>query len=347
MRDGNSITRFAKLRCGRAGSDPVIQISAASLLALTACAFLIALTACALASRRLLRRAPEGAACEAISVVIPLRGRDDRLSGNLRAWIDVSFASETELIAIADSASDPAWLELDVAEQGATGRRFRRLVSQGSLDWLPKVRALQTGLDAALHPRLVFANSDVRITPSILAEVVARSCVPGTGAAYAHPVVVNPCGVGGVLDAAVTNFTSLIVQPLLAAAKFDCLAGDLWAASAATLRRARIFEAIRGEIADDLASSRRLRALGLKLQLCSKPVPTQRASMTVCDFYYHQLMWLRIWHRYAPLGRATAMLFSPLAWAIAGCLFDPSYCRWSPASEPARRFSPARARTAT
>jgi ceramide glucosyltransferase len=280
------------------------------------------IAASALVSRRLLRAArgrPLPAAWPDVSVVCPLCGASDALADNLRALLAVAYDGRLDVVLVAADANDPCWPVLDAVEAGSP-RTGRRIVAGTAPGWLPKTWSLARGLAEARFEHLVFVDADVRLDAAVLREVIAASRPPVASAAYAHPVVAEPTGAGGWLEAAVVNYTTLVVQPILARIDLDSLAGTLWAIRRPVLEAVGGFEAVRDNIADDMSLGRRLRAAGNRLALIGRPVVTVQGHMTIAAFVRHQLRWLRTWRRAAGATWPLALVFSSLMPACAGAL---------------------------
>jgi ceramide glucosyltransferase len=289
-----------------------------------ACGYLLwlAIAVCALVSRRLLRAArarPLPAAWPDVSVICPLCGASDALADNLKALLGVAYDGMLDVVFVAADADDPCWPVLDAVE-GESPRRGRRIVAGTAARWLPKTWSLARGIAAARFEDLVFVDADVRLDAAVLRDVVAGVRRFDAAAAYAHPVVAEPRGAGGWLEAAVVNYTTLAVQPILSRLGLDHLAGTLWAIRRPVLDAAGGFEGVRESIADDISLGGRLRAAGAQLVLVGRPVVTVQGHMTIADFARHQLRWLRTWRRMAGATWPLALLFSSLVPACAGAL---------------------------
>lgn len=274
----------------------------------------------ALVSRQLLRarRAePSSVVRPDVSLVCPLWGASDALAENLRTRAEVAYDGELEIVCVAADANDPAWAVLDAVESHDVVRRARRLVAGAPPpEWLPKTWSLSRAVAVARHEQLVFVDADVRLDASVLADVVAAS-VRGA-AAYAHPVVTAPRGAGGWLEAAVVNYTTLVVQPMLARLGIDHLAGTLWATSRTNLQRIGGFDGVRDSMADDVSLGRRWRAMGGRLVFVARPVVTAQGTMRLGDFVRHQIRWLRTWRRVAGCTWPLALVFSAVVPAFVG-----------------------------
>jgi ceramide glucosyltransferase len=216
-------------------------------------------------SRRLLRGArahPLPAAWPDVSVICPLCGVSDALAENLNALLGVAYDGRLDVVFVAADADDPCWTVLDAVE-ARSPRTGRRIIAGTAAGWLPKTWSLARGLAEARFEDLVFVDADVRLDAAVLRDVVAGMRRLDAAAAYAHPVVAEPRGAGGWLEAAVVNYTTLVVQPILSRLGLDHLAGTLWAVRRPVLDAAGGVEAVRDSIADDISLGGRLRDSGV------------------------------------------------------------------------------------
>ena len=291
--------------------------------------FWLAIAASALVSHWLLRAArarPVPREWPDLSIVCPLCGASDALRENLRALLGVAYEGRLDVVFVAADAGDACWAVLDAVE-AESPCRGRRIVAGVAPGWLPKTWSLACGVAAVRVENLVFMDADVRLDARVLHDVVAASRV---GAAYAHPVVAEPRGVGGWLEAGVVNYTTLVVQPILARIGIDHLAGTLWAIRRPALEAVGGFEAVRDNIADDVSLGRRLRAAGTRLALIGRPVVTVQGYMTIAAFVRHQLRWLRTWRRVAGATWPLALLFSSVGPACAGAILGAPWIAVAP-----------------
>lgn len=302
-------------------------------LVLCACALLGAIAVCAFWSGRLQaskRKIPVSIPLPAISVIKPLCGANEELLENLRSFYLVDYPAPIELIFVAETESDPAWKILAEAQTPAPDRTTKKVIAGSQQGWLPKTWSVRHGLAAATHEHVVFADADVRIDGKMLRDVVARSTFTDVGAAYAQPICAHAGGIGGVLDAVVTNYTAFVLQPLLERLGADHLAGTLYAMRRSVLVRVGGFESVWDNIAEDISLGKKIRAAGYRLSLAAYPVLTVSGKLSVCDFFTHQIRWLRTWRCTTGISAALISCFSSLAIAGLGVALQPGLWEFLP-----------------
>jgi ceramide glucosyltransferase len=290
------------------------------------CAFLTLLAISIILSHVILarRRSPDAAApLPPLSVVTPLCGVTSALRENVRALLAVDYPAPLDIVFVAATLDDPAWEIVSASLPHAENINVRCIAAGEKPGWLPKTWNLATGLRHARYDVIVFADSDVRLSDSILEPLAVATLDENVGAAYAHPVAIEARNIGGWLDAAVLNYTAFIIQPALAAWGCDALAGSLYAARRQSIEAAGGFESIRNSIADDIALGRRMRKAGLSLWFLSQPVLTANGHRSFGDFVRHQIRWLVTWRCTAGTTAFLSQIFSAVALALPAAVIAP------------------------
>jgi ceramide glucosyltransferase len=130
-------------------------------------------------ARQLRRRAPVPRARPPISILKPLCGLDDELAGNLAVFATLPYPDYEVVLGVA-SATDPAYA---VASEAARRwpERFRVVIQRGAPGLNPKVNQL-LGLAAAARAEIfVVSDSNTRVAPGYLDEIVAYLEDPTVG----------------------------------------------------------------------------------------------------------------------------------------------------------------------
>ena len=287
---------------------------------------------CDAAVLRVLGRRPAPPGCTGsrppVSVLKPLKGRDDGLWDNL-----VSFARQDypdfELLLGAEDADDPA---LDLARRLAAEfprRSIRVIAGAAAIGLNPKVNNLAALTRHATHDLLLVSDSNVRARPGYLAAMVAElepTAVAGMRGMGARPVglvssVLAGRGgrrlgahfeclhLGSFVAAAVCGADRLAAHPCVVGKSMLLRRGDLttlggWASVADVL-------------AEDYVLGRAFHRAGFRVALSPYVVDVVDERRGVRDFLSRHLRWSRMRRRIAPAAYLGEPLLNPAAWLLA------------------------------
>ena len=186
-----------------------------------------------------------------VSVLKPLAGVDDGLEENLRSFFEQQYP-EFEILFAVRNPDDPA---IGVAEQ--LRARYPRIPSRLIVTGEPpypnaKVFSLDRMLAAARHDLLVMSDSDIRVTPDMLATVAAEFQDPSLGLATCPYRAVPGRSLWSTLEAVGLNtefIGGVLVARMLDGMKFAL--GPTIAARRETLARIGGFDAVKDYLAED------------------------------------------------------------------------------------------------
>lgn len=261
-----------------------------------------------------------------ISIIKPISGFDPALYQNLKSFFTLEYPEEIEIIIVAEKRNDPAWEVVDKLIKEHPNATVTRVISGTKSGWSPKSWNLAQAVSKARFDQLVFADADSRITLPLLTDLVLRMNAYGIGAAYAQPIVENPVGLGGILDAAAINFTALIVQPILNGIQCDELAGTLNTIKKSVVCECGGFKSIRNNIADDICLGQLLKSRNYKLALTPQPIKTHSGFMSFAQFLRHQTRWLVTWRSTSSrISVWLSFLYSPTFFGTLSLLFSFDY----------------------
>ena len=182
--------------------------------------------------RALPRRAPAARAATAppISILKPLAGVDDGLEENLRTFFEQQYP-EFEILFAVRSPDDPAIAVVERLRARYPAVPSRLMVTGEPPYPNAKVYSLDRMLAAARHDLIVMADSDVRVTPDMLATIAAEFQDPQLGLATCpyravpgrsfwntlEAVGLNTEFIGGVLVARMLDGMKFALGPTIAA----------------------------------------------------------------------------------------------------------------------------------
>lgn len=233
---------------------------------------------------RLLRTPPlPGGAVEPCSVLLPVRDEALSVGGCVRALL-ASLPAGGELVVLDDGSTDGT---AEIVRSAAGEDRRVRVINGAPLPgrWLGKPHACQQLADAA-DPRstaLVFVDADVRVGPAAIARTIGQlrearldlvSPYPRQLADGALPRLVQPLLQWSWLSFLPLRAAERSSRPSLTAAN-----GQLLAVDRRAYVRAGGHAAVRGEVIDDIALLRAIKASG------GRGVVTDGTDLATCRMY--------------------------------------------------------------
>ena len=259
-----------------------------------------------------------------VSILKPLCGVDDGLEENLASFAALAWP-DFEVVLGVRSAGDPAYPLARAAARRWPGR-FRVVLQRGAPGMNPKVNQLLTLARAARHDVLVVSDSNVRVDPGYLAEIVGLLEDEEVGL-VTHPI----SGEGEVRLGSLMDHLHLTgaITPGIVAAK--SLAGrDIVVGKSMALRRRDLealggFESVRDVLAEDYVMGCMIsRVLGKRVAVARTPVRNVSTSRSVRDFSARYRRWGVIQrHAAGRLPYAGLALLNPVLLAALGLATAP------------------------
>ncbi len=261
------------------------------------------------------------AAAPPATILKPLRGAEPELLQNLASFRRQDYPIHQLVLGVAE-ASDAAvpWVErLIAAEPGAD---IRLVVDARAHGRNRKVSNLINMLEAARHPILVVSDSDMRVGPDYLAQIVGPLGDPGVGIVTCLYVGKPVGGLWSHLGAAFINHQFLpmaLLGRLLGESK-GCF-GATMAFRRADLEKAGGFEPIADLLADDHALGGLMRGLGKRVHLSRYLIVDMVHEPSLAQLFAHELRWARTIRTLAPASHLGTLVTHPLALAVIAVLF--------------------------
>ena len=288
--------------------------------ALAALAMAYSITAWLAVRRRIHPGGGVAANAPPVTVLKPLCGAEPALYECLRSFCEQDYPQFQIVFGVSNS-QDPA-----VAVVRRLKREFPtkdlRIAIDGRLHGSsPKVSNLINMTALASYDYLVIADSDVRVTRSYLATVVAPLLDPGVG--------IVTCGYRGQPRAGLWSLLgSLFINEwFMPSVRVTAMAGSRSFAFGATIAiRRHVLESIGGfrSIANQLADDYRLgeltRRIGLRTVLSEVVVDTYVGERNLNELLEHELRWLRTIRAVQPVGHALSFITFSVPVAAIGSL---------------------------
>jgi ceramide glucosyltransferase len=260
-----------------------------------------------------------------ISVLKPLAGVDEGLEDNLRSFFEQKYPRFEILFAVRN-ASDPAIAVADRLRARYPAIPTRLIVTGEPPYANAKVYSLDRMLAAAQHDLVVMSDSDIRVTPEMLATIAREfadarvgmaTCpyraVPGQSAwSTLEAVGLNTEFIGGVLVARMLDGMKFALGPTIAARR-------------ATLERIGGFDAVRDFLAEDFVMGKLAAERGDEVILSSYVIEHRIGSQGFAANWKHRLRWNRSTRRSRPWGYVGQMFTNPLPLALLLWAARPSW----------------------
>ena len=268
---------------------------------------------------------PETEEFPPISILKPLSGVDLDLEQNLRTFFEQKY-KVFELLFAVRSDDDPA---IEVVERlRATFPAIpSRLIVTGEPPYPnAKVFSLERMSAAARYDLLVMADSDVRVTPYLLATIAAEFQDPKAGLVTCPYRAVPGPSFWSVLEAIGLNTEFLggvVVARLLDGMRFAL--GPTITARRQALVDIGGFHALRDYLAEDFVLGKLVAELGWRVILSSYVIEHHIGSQPLPENLKHRLRWNRSTRRSRPLGYIGQVFTNPLPLAVLFCAAIPAW----------------------
>jgi ceramide glucosyltransferase len=204
-----------------------------------------------------------------VSIVRPICGLDNFLEETLRTSFDLAYPTY-ELIFCVASARDPAIAVVQELISAHPRSRARLLVGDDRVSHNPKLNNCVKGWRAAQHGWIAIADSNVLMPPDYIQRLLA-AWKPDTGLVCSPPVGCRPIGFSAGLECAFLNTYQVRAQYFADTLGFGFAQGKTMLWRRADLEGAGGIAALGGEIAEDAASTKIVRAAGLRVRLTAPP----------------------------------------------------------------------------
>ena len=246
-----------------------------------------------LAASAMTRTAPDGRQDRpGITVVRPVCGLEHHLEQTLTSTFHAEYP-DYEIIFCSASATDTGipMVQRLIADNPQTTARL--LIGDDPISGNPKLNNCVKGWQAARHDLILLADSNVLLPPDCLTRLL-QAWRPGTGLVSSPPIGVQPQGFWARLECAFLN--SFQARWQLASARIDngFAQGKMLLWDKAVLERAGGIAVLGREMAEDVASTKVVRAAGLKVRLPGRFFAQPIGPRRFAAVWSRQLRWARV-----------------------------------------------------
>jgi ceramide glucosyltransferase len=253
----------------------------------------------------------------------PICGLDHAIEATLGSSFRLD-GGPAEVIFCAARADDPAV---------AVARRLiaahpqvpaRVLVGDDRISANPKLNNLVKGWHAARHDRVVMADSNLLLPPDYLRQLIG-AWGPDTGLVSSPAIGTDAANLPAAIEAAFLNSHQARWQLLADEAGMGFAQGKTLAWQAHVLQRAGGLAALGSEVAEDVAATKVIRGLGLRVAVPQAAFAQPLGRRDWPEVWARQVRWARIRRAGFPALYATEVLAGGLpALLAAGLAFGPT-----------------------
>jgi ceramide glucosyltransferase len=267
----------------------------------------------------------------AITLLKPLKSRDETTAGSLQSWFNQHYPGPTQILFGVADAGDPVCKIVNELIRRNPGHDAQLVVCSESLGTNGKISTLIQLERLAKYELILIGDADVRVPADFLAGIVVPLRDDKTALVSCFYQMANPVTTAMRWEAIAVNadFWSQVLQ----AATLNPL--DFALGAAILVRRQALaeaggFNALANCLADDYQLGRRIAAHGHHLALCPVVVECWTAPMNWRDVWQHQLRWARTIRVCQPLPYFFSILANgtlwPLLWLVVSLASAATLC---------------------
>ncbi|WP_045835310.1 bacteriohopanetetrol glucosamine biosynthesis glycosyltransferase HpnI [Hyphomicrobium sp. 99] len=255
---------------------------------------------------------------ENVSLIKPLYGAEPGLGASLETFIRQDYPADIQMICGVQDPADPAIAVVRNLEERFSSGKIELVASARKAGGNPKIANVLNIFPRAQHDVLILSDSDMRVEPQYVRDVVATLQQPEVGLVTC---LYRGCAIGGFwsrLAAAAVDqhfLPSVLVGVQFGLAK-PCF-GSTIAIRRSTLAAIGGYEAFADTLADDYAMGDAVRKKGLKVAIAPFTVGHTFSENTFGELLAHELRWARTIRLVDGAGYAGSVITHPLPFALA------------------------------
>jgi ceramide glucosyltransferase len=261
------------------------------------CAFILSLNFAAIfvtarKCRARPRTMPPGSDTPPVSIVRPLRGLEAFSEETLAATFQLDYP-DYEILFCVQCANDPIIPLVERLIAAHPQSKSRLLVGDDYVSVNPKLNNCVKGWDAAQYSFVVLADSNA-LPPKDYIQTMLAAFRADTGLVISMPVGSRPQGFWAGVECAFLNTFQARWQYGAESIGLGFAQGKNMMWRREVLERAGGIRALAAEIAEDAASTKIVRAQGLKVRLVDMPFEQPLGERSAREVYSRHVRWARL-----------------------------------------------------
>ncbi len=259
-----------------------------------------------------------------VSILKPVRGLDRETYENYASFCNQNYPEFEILFCVTDS-TDAAIPVIEQVIRDFPRCPIRLLVGSQPLGVSDKVNKLCSMAREARHEILLVSDSDVRVEPEFLREVVAPFANPQVGGVTCLYKGLTDASFGSQMEA-LGNSADFAPGVLVAwlMGGLDFMLGAVMVTTKKQVAGIGGFEILADHLSDDYELGNRIVANGYRVELSREPVCVVYPRQNFFDAFRHQLRWNLTVRCSRPGGHFGLVFTQGLPWAILAAAIAPN-----------------------
>jgi ceramide glucosyltransferase len=226
-----------------------------------------------------------------VSVFKPLKGLDGQLGENLRSFFNQNYA-EFELLFGVEENSDPAVEVVKKLQEEYPLVRSKLVVDARRIGANPKINNLNNLLRYASYNIFVINDSNVRVRPEYLTDLVSHLDESGVGLVTSSIRGIGGSGLGGILeDLHLNTFLSATVYGVTKMFGVPVTMGKSMCFARQTLEQLGGFRSYGDYLIEDALLGKHIKELGYKVKTSISCVDNVNSGWNLGRFWNRHLRW--------------------------------------------------------
>ena len=259
-----------------------------------------------------------------VSNLKPVRGLDPEAYENFASFCRQDYPDYEILFCVGDT-SDPVFPVLQQLVQDFPERQIRIVIGSGRVATNDKVAKLTRLVEEAAHEYLVISDSDVRVGPDYLRNVIAPLANPKIGATTCFYVPIEESTwVERLQDVGMMSdfYPGILVAKQLDGVKFAL--GPTIATTRARLQAFGGYASLENRPADDLLVGRLIAEQGYEVELLPYTISTVADYRSLKELFHKRLRWITVMRHMRPWGHFGLIFTLGLPWALVAVALLPT-----------------------
>lgn len=260
-----------------------------------------------------------------ISNLKPVRGLDPDAYENFASFCRQNYPNYEIVFCIGDT-SDPAMPVLERLKRDFPGTRIRIVIGSGRNGTNDKVAKLARLVEEASYEHLVISDSDVRVEPDYLSNLIAPLEDPKVGAVTCFYVPWSETGwVQRLQD---TGMLSDFYPGILVAKQLDGVKFALGTTISTTRHHLQEFGGyprLENQPADDLQVGRLIAEQGHEVVLLPYCISTVPDYQSLRELFFKRLRWITVMRHMRPWGHFGLIFTLGLPWSLLAIAIEPTW----------------------